>query len=103
MNLSNKEILAVKILEILKDSELVKGKEIASQLQISDVYLEQIIMPLRHNGLVETVRGCMGGYKLGNHDANYWHVIDSFSTKHVPEHWQFVFDAIKAKASEMKI
>lgn len=39
-------------------------KEIASRQNISEKYLEQIIMPLGRAGVVKSVRGVKGGYVL---------------------------------------
>lgn len=44
--------------------ELVPLKEIAARQGLSDKYLEQIITPLNKSGLVKSVRGSRGGYKL---------------------------------------
>ena len=43
---------------------LVQLKVIADTQQISEKYLSQIIIPLRAAGLVESVRGSQGGYRL---------------------------------------
>ena len=39
-------------------------KAIANSKQLSEAYLEQIISPIRNNGLVKSVRGPHGGYVL---------------------------------------
>jgi Rrf2 family transcriptional regulator, cysteine metabolism repressor len=39
-------------------------KVIARQHDLSEHYLEQIIAPLRNNGLVKSIRGAYGGYLL---------------------------------------
>lgn len=39
-------------------------KEIAARQEISEKYLEQIITPLSRAGLVKSVRGAQGGYRL---------------------------------------
>lgn len=39
-------------------------KKIAEQHHLSEHYLEQLIPPLRNGGLVKSVRGAYGGYKL---------------------------------------
>ena len=44
---------------------LVPLKEISDNQQISLKYLEQIITPLARAGLVTSVRGAQGGYRLG--------------------------------------
>jgi Rrf2 family transcriptional regulator, iron-sulfur cluster assembly transcription factor len=43
---------------------------IAERQQISLAYLEQIFLKLRRAGLVESVRGRMGGYRLGRAAAD---------------------------------
>ena len=40
-------------------------KKIAQMYDLSEHYLEQLIAPLRNGGLVKSVRGAYGGYKLG--------------------------------------
>jgi Rrf2 family cysteine metabolism transcriptional repressor len=39
-------------------------KAIANAKQLSEAYLEQIISPIRNNGLVKSIRGPHGGYIL---------------------------------------
>lgn len=39
-------------------------KDIANKQSLSDTYLEQLISPLRKNGLVTSTRGAQGGYEL---------------------------------------
>lgn len=39
-------------------------KKIAEKHSLSEHYLEQLIAPLRNAGLVKSVRGAYGGYKL---------------------------------------
>ena len=43
---------------------LAQGKVISEKQEISEPYLEQIMITLRSSGLVRTVRGCNGGYQL---------------------------------------
>ncbi|MBD3244319.1 MAG: Rrf2 family transcriptional regulator [Chitinivibrionales bacterium] len=42
----------------------VKRREIAERQQISDSYLENILIALKAHGLVKTVRGANGGFSL---------------------------------------
>ncbi len=42
----------------------VKRREIARTQDISDSYLENILIALKHGGLIETIRGARGGYVL---------------------------------------
>ncbi|WP_301109601.1 Rrf2 family transcriptional regulator [Sporosarcina sp.] len=39
-------------------------RKIAEEQSLSEAYLEQLIPPLRNSGLVKSVRGAYGGYKL---------------------------------------
>lgn len=39
-------------------------RQIASQNNLSEAYLEQLVSPLRNSGLVKSVRGAYGGYML---------------------------------------
>ena len=70
MRLSTKTRYGLRILlQIALDSEgranaSVKGKTISEKQDISEAYLEQIMIPLKSNGFVKTVRGCHGGYAL---------------------------------------
>ena len=41
-------------------------RQIASEKQLSEAYLEQLVSPLRNAGLVKSVRGAYGGYMLAN-------------------------------------
>ena len=54
------------ILDIAREShgKPVPVRDIAARQNISDKYLEQIIMPLSKAGLVKSVRGAQGGYIL---------------------------------------
>jgi len=40
-------------------------KKIAQMYELSEHYLEQLISPLRNGGLVKSIRGAYGGYRLG--------------------------------------
>ncbi|MDN7240392.1 Rrf2 family transcriptional regulator [Planococcus sp. N028] len=39
-------------------------RKIASEYDLSEAYLEQLVAPLRNSGLVKSVRGAYGGYML---------------------------------------
>ena len=54
---------------------LVPLKEISDAQQISLKYLEQIVTPLTKAGLVLSVRGAQGGYRLARPDTEItaWH------------------------------
>ena len=67
MKLSTKgryAIIALTDLAIAKPDELTSLAEIAARQDISLAYLEQLFVRLRRAGLVDSVRGPGGGYKL---------------------------------------
>lgn len=45
-------------------------KTIAKTHDLSEHYLEQLIAPLRNAGLVKSIRGAYGGYKLSDEPTN---------------------------------
>jgi Rrf2 family transcriptional regulator, iron-sulfur cluster assembly transcription factor len=47
----------------------VAAREIAEQERLPADYVEQILLRLRRAGLVESVRGARGGYRLGREPA----------------------------------
>lgn len=44
--------------------KLSQGHRIAEKQNISEGYLEQLMIPLKDAGWIGTVRGCTGGYKV---------------------------------------
>jgi len=68
MRLSTKSRYGLRILlQIAMDSvdgSAVKGNVIAKKQEISEPYLEQIMIPLKRAGYINTIRGCNGGYIL---------------------------------------
>jgi Rrf2 family protein len=69
MRLSTKSRYGVRILaqiaiESRNGNKTPSGKIIAAKQNITEGYLEQIMIPFKHAGFVGTVRGCNGGYKL---------------------------------------
>ncbi len=52
-------------------SNYVSLKDIAARQNISIKYLEQIVTPLHRAGLVRSVRGAQGGYKLSRDPERY--------------------------------
>jgi Rrf2 family protein len=66
--LSNKAKYAFKAmfaLARLNDGELLQARDIAERENISKKFLDLILLELRRNGLVRSVRGQFGGYSLG--------------------------------------
>ncbi len=70
MKLSTKTRYGLRILlQIAYDTEnnpkaSVKGKSISEKQDVSEAYLEQIMIPFKTAGFIKTVRGCNGGYAL---------------------------------------
>ncbi|MBC7959976.1 MAG: Rrf2 family transcriptional regulator, partial [Vallitaleaceae bacterium] len=55
---------AVVDLAVYSNNGLESLKNIADRLDISKNYLEQLFVSLRQKGIVDSVRGAQGGYKL---------------------------------------
>ena len=66
MKFSTRDRYAMRLMAELasRGDALVPLKDISSAQQISLKYLEQIITPLARAGLVVSVRGAQGGYRL---------------------------------------
>lgn len=67
MKLSTKgryAMIALTDLALAKEGALVSLSEIAARQDVSGAYLEQLFVKLRRAGLVESVRGPGGGYRL---------------------------------------
>lgn len=54
-----------------KDGKYVSLKDISARQNISTKYLEQIVTPLHRAGLVRSIRGAQGGYRLSRDPGNY--------------------------------
>ena len=73
MKLSTKGRYATRILlciSRLQGDQPVPKKRISEQEGISTDYIEQIIVPLKNAGLVNSVRGLRGGFRLAKAPAN---------------------------------
>ena len=73
------------LLHIAEDSvcgRLSQGKQIAFKQEINEPYLEQIMISLKKSGLVATVRGRNGGYKLGKNvkDISVLDIVNIFES-----------------------
>ena len=69
MKLSTKSRYALRIilqiaLDNISGQPLSQGRKIAEKQNITEPYLEQIMIPLKRGGIVGTIRGCNGGYEL---------------------------------------
>ncbi len=72
MKLSTKGRYATRILlciSRLQGEQPVSKKRISEQEGISTDYIEQIIVPLKNAGLVNSVRGLRGGFRLAKDSA----------------------------------
>jgi Rrf2 family protein len=63
-------LTAMVILAKEEENKLLQIKDIASKGDIPQNYLEQILVVLKKNGLVKSVRGANGGYKLSRDKNN---------------------------------
>ena len=57
-------LTAILILAKAKNKSLLQIKDIAEKGDIPQNYLEQLLVTLKKSGLVESIRGANGGYKL---------------------------------------
>jgi len=67
VGISSKTVYAVAALQELGDiqeREVLKIKEIAAKASIPQNFLEQILLELKKQGLLTSVKGAHGGYKL---------------------------------------
>jgi Rrf2 family protein len=67
LGISSKTLYAVAALEELgkiQDDAVLKIKEIATNANIPQNFLEQILLELKKQGLLSSTKGAYGGYKL---------------------------------------
>ncbi|HQR74302.1 MAG TPA: Rrf2 family transcriptional regulator [Sulfurovum sp.] len=67
IGISSKTIYAIAALQQLgdvSDKEVLKIKEIAAQASIPQNFLEQILLELKKQGLLVSIKGAYGGYRL---------------------------------------
>ena len=66
MKFSTRDRYALRLMVELanRPNDLIPLKEISDKQRISLKYLEQIVTPLAKAGLVSSVRGAQGGYRL---------------------------------------
>ena len=53
------------------DDKYISLKDISARQNISIKYLEQIVTPLHRAGLVRSIRGAQGGYRLSKDPERY--------------------------------
>lgn len=74
MQISTKGRYALRLmldLAVHNTGEPIKIKDIASRQDVSEKYLEQIIISLKKAGFVNSIRGNHGGYMLAKAPADY--------------------------------
>ena len=80
--ISSKGIYGLAAMHVLSHAprgRTMQVKEVAAMTQISHSYLEQLLSALRKSGLVQSIRGASGGYKLarGPHDITVLEIIEA--------------------------
>ena len=129
MKLSTKSRYGLRILvqislENLHGKKLAQGRVVAAKQDITDAYMEQIMIPLKQGGIIGTVRGCNGGYELRKspEDITVLEVIELFEgpvnladcsgentrckrmeqcfTTHV---WQYLSDSFRKEAEKITL
>lgn len=60
-----------------------KGRDIAKRQNLTEAYLEQIMIPLKSNNYIRTMRGCKGGYIINKEldKITVLDIIESFEGK----------------------
>jgi len=80
--ISSKGIYGLAAMHVLSHSahgRTMQIKEIAAMTQISHSYLEQLLATLRRAGLLQSIRGAAGGYRLARpaHEITVLDIIES--------------------------
>jgi Rrf2 family protein len=65
-----------------KSRENIAAVNIANQLGISKIYLEQVFTQLKKNGILSAVKGSRGGYQLARSPVSVtaWDILSSLET-----------------------
>lgn len=113
IGISTKTIYAVAALQELgaiPENEVLKIKEIAANASIPQNFLEQILLELKKQGLLMSIKGAHGGYKLARSlkDITLKDVVvilesDIFSDNYQTDNQglKFFWDDIKQKVAEV--
>jgi Rrf2 family protein len=72
-------LAAMHVLSHAPNGRTMQIKEIAAMTSLSHSYLEQLLSQLRKSGLISSVRGASGGYKLSRppHEITVLEIIES--------------------------
>lgn len=127
MNLTSRSRYALKIMLDLsheRNEPLVRRQEIVARQGIPSKYLDQILIRLRRSGLVESVRGRTGGYRIGRkiETISIWEVfravedgiypvecVDEHHTCEFMQHcaavepWQIIFATLRTCLEGMNL
>ena len=127
VNLTSRSRYALKIMLDLahkRDEPLVRRQEIVGRQGIPSKYLDQILVRLRRAGLVESVRGRTGGYRIGRdlREISVWEVFRAvedgiYPVECVDEHhacefmqscvavepWQIIFETLRRSLEGMSL
>ena len=113
IGISSKTIYAVAALQELgsiPDNQVLKIKEIAANASIPQNFLEQILLELKKQGLLISIKGAHGGYKLAKklNDITLKDVVlilesDIFADNYQTDNQalKFFWDDIKQKVSDV--
>jgi Rrf2 family protein len=127
MNLTSRSRYALKImldLATFRHEPLVKRQDIVRRQGVPAKYLDQILVRLRRDGLVDSVRGRTGGYRIGRspEEISVWQIFRAvedgiYPVECVDEHegclyqascvanepWQVIFDSLRKVLAEMSL
>lgn len=127
MNLTSRSRYALKIMLDLahrRDEPLVRRQEIVGRQGIPSKYLDQILIRLRRAGLVESVRGRTGGYRISKdiQGITIWEIFRAvedgiYPVECVDEHhqcefmqtcvaaepWALIFDTLRRSLEKMTL
>jgi Rrf2 family protein len=127
VNLTSRSRYALKIMLDLahrQDEPLVRRQDIVKRQGIPSKYLDQILVRLRREGLVASVRGRTGGYRIGRdmQSISVWEIFRAvedgiYPVACVDEHhacefkeacvaaepWQVIFETMRTTLSQMSL
>lgn len=113
VGISSKTVYAIAALQQLgeiQENEVLKIKDIAAKAAIPQNFLEQILLELKKQGLLTSVKGAYGGYKLAKElkDITLKDVVeilesDIFTPILQPENkgLQFFWDDVRSNVTEL--
>jgi len=107
MKLSQRTELAIQACAYLlrRPQQVVNAKVMAGDMEVSKTHLAKVMQDLVRSGIVESVRGYYGGFRIVNDDASVLDAIQSLEERLVSEkpttpEVQKIRDAIEAALTE---